>query len=83
MTTTRIFRSNRTQVVPLPKEVAFPQDGEVSITVEGRARVLTPVDATWDRFFDSLEHLDASFPEREQPSRQERDWSLRSSSWRA
>ncbi|RIK16468.1 MAG: AbrB/MazE/SpoVT family DNA-binding domain-containing protein [Acidobacteria bacterium] len=75
MTTTRLFRSNRTQAVRLPKEVAFPSDGEVSITVEGEARVIVPVGSSWDRFFDSLEDLDVEFPDRDQPVHQERDWS--------
>lgn len=75
MTRTRLFRSNRTQAVRLPKEVAFPMDGEVTITVEGDARVITPVANSWDRFFDSLDDLDVEFPDRDQPPRQERDWS--------
>lgn len=75
MTTTRLFRSNRTQAVRLPKEVAFPEDGEVRITVEGDARVITPVTNSWDRFFDSLDDLDVQFPDRDQPAEQERDWS--------
>jgi len=74
MVTTRLFRSNRTQAVRLPKEVAFPEDGEVTITVEGDARVITPVDSSWDRFFDSLDDLDVRFPDRDQPAGQERDW---------
>lgn len=74
MTTTRLFRSNRTQAVRLPKEVAFPEDGEVTITVEGHARVITPVASSWDRFFDSLDDLDVGIPDRDQPAGQERDW---------
>lgn len=75
MTTTRLFRSNRTQAVRLPKEVAFPEDGEVTITVEGGARVITPAGHAWDRFFDSLDDLDVEIPDRDQPDPQERDWS--------
>lgn len=75
MTTTRLFRSNRTQAVRLPKEVAFPEDGEVTITIEGDARVITPVGSTWDRFFDSLDDLTVQFPDRDQPAAQDRDWS--------
>lgn len=75
MTRTRLFRSNRTQAVRLPKEVAFPEDGEVTITVEGEARVITPVANSWDRFFDSLDDLHVAIPDRDQPAGQERDWS--------
>ncbi|HHU10462.1 MAG TPA: antitoxin [Intrasporangiaceae bacterium] len=74
MTITRLFRTNRTQAVRLPKDVAFPEDDEVSITVEGDARVITPVRLTWNRFFASLTELDVEFPDREQPEPQERDW---------
>lgn len=73
MTRTRLFRSNRTQAVHLPDEVAFPKDGEVTITVEGHARVITPVANSWDRFFDSLDALDEEIPDRDQPTGQERD----------
>ena len=75
MIITRLFRSNRTQAVRLPKEVAFPVDGEVSITVEGDARVITPKAATWDRFFESIADLDVDVPDRDQPPTQDRDWS--------
>lgn len=75
MVTTRLFRSKGTQAVRLPEEVAFPEDGEVTIAVEGDARVITSVAHSWDRFFDSLDDLDVETPDREQPARQERDWS--------
>lgn len=54
MTKTTLFRSNRTQAVRLPKDVAFP-DGVKSVTVlrEGNRRVIVPSDAVWDDFFSS------------------------------
>jgi len=54
MTKTTLFRSNRTQAVRLPKDVAFP-DGVKSVTVlrEGNRRVIVPSDAVWDYFFSS------------------------------
>ena len=75
MAITRLFRTNRTQAVRLPKDVAFPDDGEVSVTVEGTARIVTPVHSTWDRFFDSIETDPLDIPDRRQPAPQERDWS--------
>ena len=57
----------------MPKEVAFPSDVEGSVTVEGQARVVTPVQTTWDRFFASLDDLMHIFPDREQPVPQDRD----------
>ncbi len=54
MTRTTIFKSNRSQAVRLPKEVAFP-DGVRSVAIlrEGRRRVIVPADTIWDDFFDA------------------------------
>jgi antitoxin VapB len=51
-TTTRIFKSNKTQAVRLPKDVAFP-DGvnEVEIIKVGNSRVISPVGNRWDSYF--------------------------------
>ena len=52
MATTRLFLSNRSQAVRLPKEVAFPPDvREVAVLRDGARRVIVPVDALWDEFF--------------------------------
>lgn len=54
MTRTTVFRSNRSQVVRLPKDVAFPPDvKEVRILRDGTRRVICPANAVWDDFFDS------------------------------
>ncbi len=51
-TKTVIFKSNRTQAVRLPKDVAFPEDvREVEITKVGNSRVISPVGHRWDSFF--------------------------------
>ena len=52
MVETRLFKSNKTQAVRLPKGVAFP-DGvkEVTIIKEGNKRIIAPADASWDDFF--------------------------------
>jgi len=49
---TKIFKSNRSQAVRLPKNVAFP-DGvsKVIIRKVGKSRIITPVNALWDEFF--------------------------------
>ncbi|ACZ29192.1 putative plasmid protein [Xylanimonas cellulosilytica DSM 15894] len=53
MTTTRLFRSNTTQAVRLPKPVAFPETvRDVEIRVVGRSRVITPVGSAWAEWFD-------------------------------
>jgi antitoxin VapB len=74
LVTTKLFRSNRSQAVRLPKEVAFPDHvKEVRILKEGNTRVIVPADSVWDDFFDSEPYPD--FPDRDQPPMQERDWS--------
>jgi antitoxin VapB len=73
--TTSIFKSNQTQAVRLPRAVAFPDDvKEVEIVVVGNSRIISPVGARWDTFFqrgskvtdDFLEDRDqGTFEERE------------------
>jgi antitoxin VapB len=71
MTRTKLFRSNRSQAVRLPKDVAFPQDvRDVTILREGKRRVIVPANAVWDDFFDAP---GIDLPPREQPPAQERD----------
>lgn len=68
---TKLFRSNRTQAVRLPRDVAFP-DGvrDVRVVKEGRRRIVVPADQLWDDFFDQPGLGD--FPAREQPPTQDR-----------
>ena len=52
MSRTKLFQSNRSQAVRLPKEVAFPAGvREVVIRRDGDRRVIQPADAAWDDFF--------------------------------
>ncbi len=71
MTRTKLFRSNRSQAVRLPKDVAFP-DGvkEVTILRDGNRRIIAPANAAWDEFFDAP---GIDLPPREQPPAQSRD----------
>ena len=71
MARTKLFRSNRSQAVRLPKEVAFP-DGVKDVTIlrDGARRVIVPANAVWDDFFDAP---GIDLPPREQPAVQERD----------
>ena len=49
-----LFKSNRSQAVRLPKELAFPEGvKQVAIRKVGKARILLPADAAWDYFFDA------------------------------
>jgi antitoxin VapB len=71
MARTKLFRSNRSQAVRLPKEVAFPEGvRDVTILREGARRVIIPADAVWDDFFDAP---GVDLPSRDEPRAQERD----------
>lgn len=71
MAITRLFLSNRSQAVRLPKEVAFPPDvREVAVLRDGARRVIVPVDALWDEFF-AASGID--LPERLQPPAETRE----------
>ena len=70
MARTKLFKSNRSQAVRLPKEVAFPDSvKEVTIVRDGARLVITPADAAWDDFFDAP---GIDLPERDQPQADER-----------
>jgi antitoxin VapB len=71
MTRTRLFQSNRSQAVRLPKDVAFPEGvKEVTVLREGKKRVIVPASALWDDFFDAP---GVDLGEREQPEAQTRE----------
>ena len=70
MTRTTIFRSNRSQAVRLPKDVAFPPEvRNVTVLREGARRVIIPSDSAWDDFF-AAPGIDI---ERQQPEAQRRE----------
>ncbi|MBP7000533.1 MAG: antitoxin [Amaricoccus sp.] len=72
---TRLFLSNRTQAVRLPKSVAFP-DGvdQVEVLVVGEARLIVPKGRRWRSYFAEGPFTAADFmDERAQPGPQERD----------
>jgi antitoxin VapB len=49
-----LFKSNRSQAVRLPKDLAFPEGvKQVAVRRQGKARVIAPVDAAWDDFFEA------------------------------
>ena len=71
MARTKLFKSNRSQAVRLPKEVAFPEGvKDVTIIRDGAKRVIVPANAVWDDFFDGP---GIDLPPREQPQAQKRD----------
>jgi len=53
MVQTKIFKSNQSQAVRLPKAVSFSDDvKEVEIVVVGNSRIVTPIHKIWDSWFD-------------------------------
>ena len=72
-TVTKLFTSNRTQAVGLPKDVAFPDTVQnVRVFRRGRRRIVVPTDAVRDDFFDA--RADPDLPaERDQPGLQARE----------
>jgi antitoxin VapB len=75
MTRSTLFKSNRSQAVRLPKDVAFPEDvHQVEIIKVGRSRVITPVGHRWDDYFENGPHASEDFlADRDQPPPQERE----------
>jgi antitoxin VapB len=74
VTTTKLFKSNQTQAVRLPKDVAFPDDvREVEIVKVGNSRIISPVGHRWDAFFARTPKVSDDFMvERDQGIAEER-----------
>lgn len=71
---TKVFKSNTSQAVRLPKAVAFPQSvKEVEIVAVGNSRIITPAGETWDNWFDNKQSTDDFMSTREQPEDQQRE----------
>jgi antitoxin VapB len=71
MARTTLFKSNRSQAVRLPKDVAFPESVHaVTVVREGSRRLIFPSDAVWDDFFDAP---GIDLPDRDQPEEPSRE----------
>jgi len=71
---TRIFKSNRSQAVRLPKEVAFSESvKDVEITAIGNKRIISPAGQSWDEWFDGPGVSSDFLANREQPEDQHRE----------
>jgi antitoxin VapB len=74
MTQTRVFKSNRSQAIRLPKSVALPDEVKrVEIIRMGRAWLIVPVGHGWDDFFAGPGVTDDFMAERDPPAMQQRD----------
>jgi antitoxin VapB len=71
----KVFVSNRSQAVRLPKAVAFPEGvHEVEVVKVGNSRIITPVGQGWTDFFENGPRVSDDFmTERVQPSLEKRE----------
>jgi antitoxin VapB len=71
---TKIFKSNRSQAVRLPMEVAFPESvKDVEITAIGNKRLIAPAGQSWDEWFNAPGVSKDFMTERKQPEDQRRE----------
>jgi len=71
---TKIFKSNRSQAVRLPKDVALPESVvEVDIIAIGNKRIITPAGGSWDDWFEGPVATRDFMLDRDQPADQERE----------
>jgi antitoxin VapB len=71
---TKLFKTNKTQAVRLPKIVAFEDSiAEVEIVAVGSTRIISPVGSSWDEWFDGPGASEDFMSQREQPEDQERE----------
>jgi len=69
-----VFKSNTSQVIRLPKDVALPESVKrVDIIPVGRGRLIVPSGEGWDSWFDEEGVTDDFMASREQPADQERE----------
>ena len=71
---TKIFMSNKSQAVRLPKSVELPASlREVDIVAIGLKRIITPAGKSWDEWFDGPGVSEDFMASREQPLDQQRE----------
>lgn len=71
MVRTKLFQSNRSQALRLPKDVAFPAEvKDVIVIREGARRIVVPAASVWDDFFN---RPGIDLGERQQQPHQDRD----------
>ena len=74
MVQTKVFKSNQSQVIRLPKAVAFSDSvKEVVIVAIGNTRVIAPIEQSWDDWFEAPPVSSDFMEERNQPGPQKRE----------
>lgn len=70
----KLFKSNRSQAVRIPKDLAFPDNvKDILIRRSGNQIIITPEASSWDDFFAKLP-IDDDFVAPEDFPPQERDF---------
>lgn len=70
----KLFQSNKSQAVRLPKPVALPDTvKEVQIIRMGTARLIVPYGEAWSSWFEGERVTDDFMEDREQPAEQQRE----------
>ena len=71
---TKLFKSNQSQAVRLPKAVSFPDSiKEVDVISIGNKRLIIPSGGSWDSWFDGIDVSGDFMVSRNQPEDQERE----------
>ena len=71
---TKIFMSNKSQAVRLPKAVELPASlREVDVVAIGSKRIITPAGESWDEWFDGAGASEDFMSSRKQPEDQQRE----------
>ena len=66
---TKIFKSNRSQAVRIPKALAFPDHvKDVIVRRQGNEIIISPRDSLWDDFFAMLPCPDFVEPDDPRPT---------------
>ena len=72
--TSTLFTLNKSQAVRIPKKIAFPSDIDtVKVMRVGNSIVLTPINQSWDAWFEGQDISEDYMNQREQPQDQERE----------
>lgn len=71
---TKLFKSNKSQAVRLPKAIAFPESVvKVEIIKLGTKRIIVPAGKSWDDWFDATGVSSDFMVDRLQPADQIRE----------
>ena len=74
MVQTRVFKSNQSQAVRLPKAVEMPEDiKDVDVVAIGNTRIISPAGSAWDEWFENDTVSDDFMAARTQPKAQKRE----------